>query len=217
MNIKHEASHVLVAGMSGMGKTTYGERYIVGSYHDRVFIFDHQGEFAPRLNLLPCYSITEMRLRAQRERYLAYDFSKFYEGQLEESFDGFCEEVYRMAKNNLEPQNVHSLMVTDEIQKIVPLQNLPRSLKNIYQTGRRSLLDTLTLTQGPNELHNNVRVQITEAAIFKLTDENSVKFIKTMGWETDPIMQLQRHEYNWYNRVTGETRMKKRVDFGKKS
>jgi hypothetical protein len=215
MNIKHDASHVLVAGMSGMGKTTYGERYMVGSFHDRVFIYDHQGEFAQRLNLLPVYSITELRLRAQRERYLAFDFSKLHPGQLEECFDAFCEEVFRMASENLEPQNVHSLFVTDEVQKIVPLSNLPRPLKNIYQTGRRSLLDTLTLTQAPNELHNNVRVQITEAAMFKLTDENAVKFIKTMGWDTDSIMQLNKLEYNWYNRITGETRLKNKIGFGR--
>lgn len=218
MDILRKASHVLVAGMSGMGKTSYGERYLVGSHHDRVFLFDHQSEFQVRLNLLPCYSLAEMRERAQTERFVAFDFTQNFKGQLEESFDLFCEEVFRMCEENLEPAGIESIMVTDELQKIVPLESrVPRPLKNVYQTGRRYKLDTLTLTQAPNELHNNIRVQITEAAMFKLTDENSLKFISKMGWETESIMKLPDLHYNWYNRNTSEVRYNCKINYPKKS
>lgn len=217
MNILRKASHVLVAGMSGKGKTTYAERYMVGSHHDRLFIFDHQSEFSFRLNLLPIYSIEELRERAAEERFLAFDFTKNFKGQLEESFDLFCTEVFRMCEENLEPAGMESLMVTDELQKIVPLESrVPRPLKNVYQTGRRYALDTLTVTQAPNELHNNVRVQITEAAMFKLTDENALKFIAKMGWDAESIMRLNDLHFNWYNRNTGEERLNCEIKYAPK-
>lgn len=212
MNIERKASHVLTCGKSGMGKSTYNLRYLIGSHHDRVFIYDHQGEYSIRLNTIPCYTFLQMRDRAKEERILIYDYSKNYFGDMEGQFDQFCDEVFYMSKNFLEPQGVESLFVCDEIQKIVTTADCPKPLKNIMQTGRRFNLDSALMSQQPNRLHNEVREQITELVMFNLIDENSLKFVKKMGLDETPIITLQPLNYIWYDLHSGKSKAAK-IDY----
>lgn len=212
MNIIRNASHVGCYGMSGCGKTSYGERYIVGGHHSRVFIFDHQGEFQSRLRLVPVYSIEELISRASNERFLCFDFSLNYEGQLEESFDEFCDVVFRLNKELFVHEGMDSLFVCDELQQVVGPHQCPKPLKNIMQTGRRNGIDTLLLGQQPNEIHNTVRNQMTELVLFRLIDENALKFSKNLAIDTSHILTQEKLCYTWYNIRTGELR-KSRIDF----
>jgi hypothetical protein len=82
-------------------------------------------------------------------------------------------------------------MVCDELQKVVGPHQVPFPLKMIMQTGRRHSLDTVVMSQQPNEIHNTVRTQHTELVIFKLQDENAQKFISNIGMNTEEIMNLK--------------------------
>ncbi len=206
MNIERKASHVGIFGKSGKGKTTYGLRYIVGSFHDRVFIFDHQSEFAFRLKTLPVLHLGQVREMAKTERYIIYDYTKEFPGNLEYAFDAFATEVFDMATQYLEPQNIDSLFVCDEVTKCTPNAQCPQPLKNILQTGRRYNLDSCLLSQQPNRLHNEIREQLTELVLFNLVDENSLKFVKNMGKNTDEILALNDLEYKWYDLARGDER-----------
>lgn len=214
MNIERKASHILTCGKSGTGKSTYNLRYIIGSHHDRVFIYDHQGEFAERLHLLPVYDMNSFRERAKTERLLAFDYSKNYEGQLEEAFDMFCDNVFDLCKRYLEPQNVESLFVCDEVSKVSTTAECPKPLKNIMQTGRRYNLDSALMSQQPNRIHNEMREQVTELVMFNLIDVNSLKFVKQMGLDEQPIIQLRELEYICFNLKDG-TEQKSKLKYTK--
>lgn len=216
MNIIRKASHVLIAGNSGSGKTTYAERYIIGSHHPRVFLFDHQGEFTERLHLPPVLSFDRIRPRAETERLVCYDYSQEHPGRLEECFDGFCDEVFDISRYHLEPMKFDCLMVCDEVQKCSSNANCPKPLKNILQTGRRFGVDSCCITQQPNRIHNEQREQVTELVLFNLMDENSLKFVAQMGKNTEEVQALKPLEYKWYNLRTGEER-KSKIEFGPKS
>lgn len=189
-----------------MGKTGYGERYIVGSHHSRAFIFDHQGEFSQRLHLHPCTTFEEIRRRGERERIVCFDYSSEYPGQLTESFEAFCEEVFSISKDHLVNNGHDCLFVCDELQKCCKPALCPQALKNIVQTGRRFGVDSLLLSQQPNRLSNEVREQVTELVCFNLIDENSLKFCESMGIDTAPIQKLKPLHYLWFNLNTGEQR-----------
>lgn len=206
MNIERKASHVLTCGKSGTGKSTYNLRYLIASHHDRVFIYDHQGEYCERLHLLPVYDFHSLRERTKTERLLAFDYSKNYSGEMEQCFDLFCDEVFSMCKNHLEPQGVECLFVCDEVQKVTTTSDCPKPLKNIVQTGRRFNLDTALMSQQPNRIHNELREQVTELVMFNLIDENSLKFVKKMGLDEMPIMKLPELHYIWYDLKRGTTR-----------
>lgn len=206
MNIERKASHVLTCGKSGMGKSTYNLRYILGSHHDRVFMFDHQAEYVQRLNLIPCYTIDAVRQRARTERLIAFDYSAKFPGQMAEAFDIFADEIFRMCKENLEPAGIESLFVCDELQKVCPEGQCPQPLKNIMQTGRRFNLDSALMSQQPNRLHNEVREQITELVMFNLIDENSIKFVRKMGLDEKPIMMQEALHYIWFDLANGKSK-----------
>lgn len=206
MNIERKASHCLTCGMSGMGKSSYNLRYILASWHDRIFIFDHQSEYSLRLNLLPCFTFAEARERAKSERIICFDYSKNFFGELEGSLNAFADMVFFMCKDHLEPQNVQSLFVCDELQKIIPANEAPKEVKNIIQTGRRFNLDSALMSQQPNRIGNEIREQVTELILFRLKEENSLKFVRGMGIDADPIMSLPPLHYIWFDLVNGGQR-----------
>jgi hypothetical protein len=118
----------------------------------------------------------------------------------------FCDTVFDMCQRYLEPQNVESLFVCDEVQKVTTVADCPRPLKNIVQTGRRFNLDSLLMSQQPNRIHNELREQVTELVMFNLKDENSLKFVKKMGLDESPIINLQDLHYIWYDLKTGKSK-----------
>jgi hypothetical protein len=214
-NITRKASHILGVGKSGTGKTSYAERYIIGSHHDRVFIYDHQGEFQQRLHLFPCYDIDEMLLRAGKERILCFDYSAAYPGQLEECFELFCAEIFEFHKNYMVPQKREGLLVCDEIQKCTSPNNMPQPWKDIVQTGRRFNLDSFALSQQPNEIHNSHRNQITEFICYRLQEERALKWVSEAGVDVERVKKLPDLHYLWQNMQTGEAR-EGRIDYPKK-
>lgn len=206
-SIKRKASHVLVCGKSGTGKTSYAERYIIGSHHDRIFIFDHQSEFQERLALFPVFTFEDMQERLRTERILCFDYTKHYFGHLEETYEAFCDWCFYTSKDYLQPLGKESLMMTDEIQKTMTTASLPQPLKNILQTGRRFNLDTLSTSQQPNELHNSLRNQVTEFVCYRLQDQRALKWVCEAGIDIDVVSKLPDLSYLWKNMQTGEERI----------
>lgn len=214
-NIQRKAFHGLGVGKSGTGKTSYLERYIIGSHHERVLIYDHQGEFQQRLNLLPVYDFDDMLERARTERILCFDYSAAYEGEMEETFELFCEWCFWFAKEFLNPQKKEGLMVCDEVQKCTTPNYMPKPFKNIVQTGRRFNLDTFCLSQQPNELHNSYRNQVTEFVCYRLQDERATEWVRQAGVDVDVVKRLPDLNYLWQNMQSGEVRTGK-IDYPKK-
>lgn len=206
MNIERKSQQVHVYGRSGFGKTSYAERFLLGSHFDRIFIYDHQSEFWHRLGVTPITDMEDLRERVCKERILCFDYSFAYYGELEERFDEFCDEVFDICKGSLEPQGVESIFVCDELQKVVGPHNCPKPLKNIVQTGRKFAIDSLFIGQQPNEIHNTVRNQATEFILFAQKDENALKFAEMNGFDTDEVRQLQPLHYVWQNMNTSEFR-----------
>lgn len=215
MNVLHKASHVLIVGKSGMGKTTFGIRYINGSPHKRVFIFDPEREFALRLQLKEeqiAYSIEDLYRKGETQRIIAYDSEIEFEGMRAEAFDVFCESIFGLARDGFCPAGINTLMVTDELQKYVNQSSAPQSFRTIVETGRRQMLDTLSLSRAPNRLHAGVREEFTELVMFRLDDENSLKFAEGVGANTALVQTLPEHEFLYFNIVRGGERRGK-VEF----
>ena len=206
MNIERKAWQVFVAGRSGCGKTSYAERTIIGTHHDRIFIYDHQSEFWRRLNLIPVTDFDGLYERVKKERIICFDYSFAYFGEMEERFVEFCDVCFNLCKDCLEPQHVESLFVCDEIQKVVTGHDIPKEFKNISQTGRKFALDTLLLSQQPNEVHNGIRNQATEMVCFAQKDENALKFVTQNGFDPEEIRALQPLNYIWQDMNTAEFR-----------
>lgn len=189
-----------------MGKTTWSIRYINGSAHDRVFIFDHQNEFALRFQIPPAKVATDpesfVRL-LETERVVPFDFTIHWGGYKEEAFAMFCDLCFDVMKTGLEPQGKEGLFVCDELQQFVNSAQSPVEFKQIMETGRRYNLDTLSLSRAPNRLNVATREEFTELIMFRMDDENSLKFAASVGADVELIAKLQPHEYVYYNVISG--------------
>jgi len=209
MNLLHTARHICVSGKSGMGKTSYACRYINGSSHDRVAIFDHQGEFASRLGLSREQVATDYDqffTALETYRVVAFDFTKHYGGQMEAAFEEFCEQCFSLARRALEPAGLELLCVCDELQRFCTPTNCPPAFKNNVEVGRRYNLDTLSMSQRPNAITAAIREQFTELVLFRLQDENSLKFAAGIGVDVERVKNLPPHEFLFIQTVRGDER-----------
>lgn len=199
-----------------MGKTSLGLRLINGGNQTRVFIFDHQGlEFASRLEIPPERVATDtaslIRL-AEENRIVPFDFVPNYGGYKEQGFREFCETVFALAVA-LEAMGKSAVMVTDEIQQFVSTSECPIEYKQIIETGRRWNLDTVQLSQRPNAVNAAMREQFTELFLFRLQEENSLKFAASIGANVETVMNLPPHEYLYFHAIKGREATGK-LEFG---
>lgn len=205
-----------------MGKTTWAIRYIHGSQHDRVFIFDHQNEFAHRLEIEAekvAHNTEEFLRLAEVQRVVCFDFTENFPGLKRECFASFCELVFQTAQE-LEHQGKECLFVCDELQQFVTgtqIESVPSEFRQILETGRRRGLDSLSLSRAPNRVNVAVREEFTELIMFKLNDKKSLQFATDIGADTDAVSRLNPHEYLYYNIITGREAGAKLEFHGKKS
>lgn len=189
-----------------MGKTSFALDYIRGSNHSRVFIYDHQREFAGRLGIQKvAETLDEFVELAETERVVPFDFSTYFPGYKEELFAQFAETSFLVAQM-VERTQRSSLFVCDEIQQFVNPSACPMEFKQIVETGRRHNFDTLSLSQRPNAINSAIREQLTELVLFRLQDENSLKFAQFIGADVDQVKELPPHHYLYFNTINGGER-----------
>lgn len=198
-----------VVGKSGMGKTTYALRYVQGSHHDRVFVFDHQGEFRVRFNARPeqvAIDGTSFLAAAEKYRMVFFDPAVNFGGTFAEVFAEFCGMVQEVCMDHFEPAGMQCLFVCDEVQKFCKIGSVPPQFKSILETGRRNNLDTLCLSQRPNKIDSDIREQWTEIVFFRLTDRNTLKFIEDCGAGQSEVCGLAPHEFLFFQTEKSEER-----------
>jgi hypothetical protein len=192
-----------------MGKTTFALRYILGSPHTRVFIFDHQGEFASRLSIAEvdtAATVERFYELAETHRIVPFDFVGTGLDKAD-AFAVFCDAAFEVAKAIEEGGHKGPcLFVCDELQQFVSAQNCPIEFKQIVETGRRWNFDTLSLSQRPNAVNAAIREQFTEMVLFRLQDENSLKFAGAIGADVEEVMRLPPHHFLYYNVINGGER-----------
>lgn len=206
--ILNKAKHLLFAGKSGTGKTQGAINYLLGSDHDRVAIFDHQGEFAVRLGVPLALTWDDFWKQFQTQRIVCYDYTEEFGGSRDEIFSAWCEALLQVCNDVLEPKGLRCLGVVDEIQIFCSPQNLPQAFSACLDTGRRRLLDTMSLSQRPNSMHPALREQFTEIFMFKLDEPSSLDFAEKIGFAREDIVALPFDppgHYLYRNRQNGRT------------
>lgn len=195
-------------GKSGMGKTSWALDFIRACPHDRICIYDHQNEFAFRLGIPPEQVATDpesfIRL-AQTNRVIPYDFTLKSPGFKREEFALFCDLVFDMAEV-LDAKGMETLFVCDELQQFVTgtqIESAPEEFRQILETGRRRGLDSLSLSRAPNRVNVAIREEFTEMIVFRLNDEQSLKFARDIGMDVAAVSRLEPHHYLYYNVISG--------------
>lgn len=191
-----------------MGKTSWAMRFIQGSPHERVFIFDHQNEFSHRFGIAEnkiAHTSEEFLRLAETERVVCFDFTLFFPGDKRDCFAAFCDLVFDSA-GEITKTGRETLFVCDELQQFVTgtqIESAPEQFRQILETGRRRGLDSLSLSRAPNRVNVAIREEFTELILFRLNDEQSLKFAREVGADVGLVSKLPKHHYLYYNVMTG--------------
>lgn len=211
MNVQkfdHPANRRLITGVSGTGKTTHFLATIASEKARLKFIFDHQGEFARKLKIKPCFTADEIIQAADAGGWILFDPVDMAneldaEGKrrgVVDCFDFFCGLAFAIC----EVVKGRKLFICDELQKLTTTRNEPDELLSILDTGRRWQIDFYGISQAPNRIHNAIRNQITHITTFRQSDANAVAYLADNGFSADEIRNLRKGEYLWRDLDSGE-------------
>ncbi len=201
MQLEHRRFHLGIFGGSGTGKTTYAAKFITHAPARHVFIFDAEGEFSQRLQLAPCRTVYELD-QAIPTGWICYDPHIMFPGQLERALEYFTRLTLRAAA--IVPGR--KLFVVDELGRYTGGSSIPQALKTLVQTGRRYGVDGVFMAQQPNELHNTIRVQLTEMVCFQLTDNTALEIPKKFGFDIEAVRALKPFQFICRNNQGREVR-----------
>lgn len=197
----HKSLKVMVAGVSGTGKTTLFEKLIRSEKSPRKFFFDHQGEFSLRFELKPIFGVNELPEAFGSGGNICFDPVKEFAGKSPEAFEFFSDLIFETIQNC----KGRKIFICDEIQMLCDPHEIPEGLMKILDTGRRYQTDCFFITNALNGIHNRVRNQITMLYAFRMVEKNSLKFCEENGFDSEKIRNLKNGEYVWRNFNTGES------------
>jgi hypothetical protein len=194
MNLAHRSKKLIITGQSGTGKSTYFTEYVLSAFrsiYNRVYIFDHQGEFASRTGIrsaLTPEDLTELHQTGM----IVFDPSVMFPGETESAWNFFCEWVFARCQRNM---GGAKLIAVDELQMFSSTSQLSWELSCVVETGRKFELDFCAITQQLNLVHNRLRNQATEIVTFRHIDKLILNALTDLGFDQEVVTGLTTGEY----------------------
>jgi len=206
MEIKHKSAKTGIVGMSGTGKTIYLFSELVNRVGTRFF-FDQEGQhesyLAPkgvkyRLLLTEDdfldFENDDAPKKAEDGELVIFDPVKLYEGRSTDAFNFFCEWVFELSKRE-DWKPLPKLFGVDELQTLISTDDITFYLSCVLETGRRYMLDWVSIQQAFNLVHNRLRNQLTEIVAFRTIERQALKFLEDLGFEPEQVKALPDLSY----------------------
>jgi hypothetical protein len=178
----------LITGKSGSGKTTLYLATVVNYPARWKFIFDPDREFSRKCGVQSCYTKEQMEIAVSRRYPVAFCSAHYFEGRREEAFAFFVRWCLEVSK----PLQGVKLLASDEVQKHTPEggSTLPPAIADFLDTGRKEEIDSLFVTNAPNELHPAIRRQLTEIWAFQFSEPLCLEWLEARGFNPDEVKAL---------------------------
>jgi hypothetical protein len=190
MQIHHKPTKILIVGKSGSGKSTYQIRYVLNGNYDRIFIFDHKNEFEERMRVVPCYSLDECTESLKRgDRFVSYMYAEEFPGDSETAFQVYCEWCYEICKI-LNTDGKKSLFACDEVNRFTGTSEMGWSFRQLIEDGRLQGLDFCGTSHAANQIHNRLRLQLTEIVALRTHDPRPLAFLEENGFDVEEVKSL---------------------------
>lgn len=184
----HEAFRYGIAGASGMGKSTRLKNLILAARARCVFAYDPTGQLASKFGQRPvtrCDQIAAAILTG----WVCFRGDEF--GDTAEAFNWFADTAFALTAH----MEGRKFFVADEIQSWVTSRQIPEGFHAVIQKGRWHGLDLAFTCQTFNELHNNLRAQVTRAAAFAHIDATASDWLTSKGFPARELAALHKGEY----------------------
>jgi hypothetical protein len=190
MQVHHKPTKILIVGKSGSGKTTYLLRYIKHSDHAQVFIFDHKLEFQEREGILVSNSIDDCTERLKKgEKFISYHYAEEFPGDSETAFQFYCEWIFEVSKV-LREDGKSRLFAADEVNRFTGTSDMGWSFRQLIEDGRLQGLDFIGTSHAANQIHNRLRLQLSEIVALRTLDPRPLAFLEENGFDPEAIKSL---------------------------
>lgn len=198
MQVHHNPTKILICGKSGVGKTTYMQRYFENAGYNWVFIFDHKSESLTRLGIEPSYSVEEMLEKLKEgQRVISYNHTQEYPGDAKSAFAFFCEWVYETCKI-LGESGGKSLFVGDEVNRFTSTSGGDKDweFNQLIEDGRLQGLDFIGTSHATNQINNRLRLQLSEVVAMKVNPgQGPLSFLEDLGFDVERVVQLKKGQF----------------------
>lgn len=203
------ASLVLVAGRSGMGKTSFAFRYLANEPCACRFVFDDRCYWSRPLQVFGGKSYLDiLQIRQARDvddleasllsQWCVYNPHTMFPGQPERAFDFFCTWVFDVAQRGPGKK----IVLVDEPWQWCNPSQIPKPLANLIYTGRTSGVESVFCALRPQNMHGAIKDGVTQLVCFKTLDK-ALERLSEMGAEPDKVSALQPGQFVAYNLESG--------------
>jgi hypothetical protein len=206
-----EPKHTLVVGMTGSGKTTFVNRYLLNTSPACRFVFDDLNRVWPRLKLKPSYTARDVEL-ALPSRWVVFNHERMFplvgfqsrQGiptPAHAAFRWFCSFVFHAAQRG--PGS--KIVVVPEVWRFCTADSIPPEFAMLAQAGRELGIELVLDTQRPEMVNPSVTGAITELVCFKLTSPEALKTVRDLGADRAAVAALPLGTFIGCNRLSGAT------------
>lgn len=203
------ASLILIAGRSGMGKTSFAFRYLANEAAACRFVFDDRQYFSRPLACFGGQSYLEiLQLRHARtvteleaclaSQWCIYNPHTMFPGQPEKAFDFFCTWVFDVAQRGAGKK----IVLVDEPWQWCNPSQIPKPLSNLIYTGRTAGVESVFCALRPQNMHGAIKDGVTQLVCFFSTDK-ALERLSEMGADADKVSALKRGQFIAYDVESG--------------
>ena len=204
-----QPQHTLILGMTGAGKTTFVNRYLLNHTPAPacVFIFDDLNRMAPRLRLAPCHTPQQLD-ESLATRWSAFQPQRMlpqFKGDLKRAFAWWCDWVFHCAGRGPGKK----LVVVPEVWRHCNPDTIPLSLALLAQAGRELNVELVVDTQRPELLNASLTGAVTELVCFRLMSSEALRAVEKLWRDAgitaarESVAGLPLGSFAAWNRLSG--------------
>jgi hypothetical protein len=157
-----------------------------------VFDHDHQWEYRLGRITAPSWSACAGQLAA--DGICVFDPVPMFGSDTPAAFAEFCRFSFDVASR----LNGVKLLVAEEIDSATDVRRpLAPAVRDVLGLGRRAELDLLAVSQSPQDVHRQIRRQLTAMAVFRFSDSPAVAWLKDSGFDPGEVISLPKYAYLW--------------------
>lgn len=205
-----QPEHTLIAGMTGSGKTTFVNRYLLNAPDVAVrTIFDDLKRMRARLQLRPCYSAGEIEA-ALGSRWVLVDPERMFPlstftsspgcpTPAHKAFRWWCAWNFALAQRG----PGRKLICLPEMWRFCTADSIPPEFAILAQAGRELGINLVMDTSSPEKINPALDGQITEIVCFRIISAEGLRAVKRMGADPEIVRNLPMGSFASWNRISG--------------
>lgn len=202
-NHNFSSEKVALVGRSGRGKSTFQRQLIRGWPYQRLFVFDHKGEFARLLPAFQCETEAHILACINQGKPVVFNPSFAFPGKTKEAFALFCALVF----DKCQRLPGRKLFAFDECGLLVPRHPIryeQHPIRAIAETGREWEIDMCFAAQMPTQVCTELRLQVSKWIVFQLSGKAVEPLVDECGFDPNAITGQRKGQFLCYDAESGD-------------